>query len=182
MLSQRSWFLGWRTGLRRALRYAKRSAFFLLRPRLPLLAPAPRALVPPVLLLGGARAARTMTGFLPGPLVFPWAGGGVPAALARQFRQHTERRAAPGNTGNGFPHPSPEKKNTGRVCEDPLPPLPVRGLLSGSRRCHELPAVLSPCCCVRRPCLGGGPGVHCRPTVPCAACVHVRAPAADWVS
>ena len=38
----------------------------------------------------------------------------------------TQGGAAPGNAGNGSLHPSPQRKNTGRVSPRSLPPLPVR--------------------------------------------------------
>ena len=48
----------------------------------------------------------------------------------------TGREGGPGNTGNGFLQPSKKKGNTGRVCGDPLPSLPLSlcaGFLPGPR-------------------------------------------------
>src|ERR1035437_552280 len=52
--------------------------------------------------------------------------------------QHTrtEQEARSGNTSNGFLQPSKKKGNTGRVCGDPLPSLPLSlcaGFLPGPR-------------------------------------------------
>jgi hypothetical protein len=74
-----------------------------------------------------------------------WAATGLPSArslaespVPGSFRQHTREGTRPSNKGNGSPHPFPrpshgerryqKRKNTERVCTDPLPPLPGASL------------------------------------------------------
>src|SRR5450759_4837238 len=78
---------------------------------------------------GGGKVPRPVAPASTVPV--PWRGAaqdlGVrdPTAATLPASTRKQDRRPDGNKSNGSPRTSPKKQNTERVCEDPLPPLPL---------------------------------------------------------